>query len=151
MLFISKASKFKHAALALGAASLMAVQAQATEVQAQSPQAVPVATFSQSDLNTLFDQAEKPMQLAALSGQEMKETEGAFGWWGAAFGGLGGFGGFFLNNRISGSSWSWTGAGAATFAGARAGATAGPVGVVWGFNSAIGGGTALGVAQRRGW
>ena len=137
-------SKFKHAALALGAASLMAVQA-------QSPQAVPVATFSQADINTMFDQAGQSMQLVALSGQEMKETEGAFGWWGAAFGGLGGFGGFFLNNRISGSSWSWTGAGAATFAGARAGATAGPVGVVWGFNSAIGGGTALGVAQRRGW
>jgi hypothetical protein len=73
-------SKFKHAALALVAASLMAVQAQATEVQAQSPQAVPVATFSQADINTMFEQAGKPMQLAALSGQEMKETEGSWFW-----------------------------------------------------------------------
>jgi hypothetical protein len=71
-------SKFKHAALALGAASLMAVQAHATEVQAQSPQAVPVATFSQADINTMFDQAGQSMQLVALSGQEMKETEGAW-------------------------------------------------------------------------
>lgn len=73
-------SKFKHAALALAAASLMAVQAQATEVQAQSPQAVPVATFSQADINTMFEQAGQPMQLAALSGQEMKDTEGAWFW-----------------------------------------------------------------------
>lgn len=83
-------SKFKHAALALAAASLMAVQAQATEVQAQSPQAVPVATFSQADINTMFEQAGQPMQLAALSGQEMKETEGA--WWFAASLVGGGFG-----------------------------------------------------------
>jgi hypothetical protein len=48
-------SKFKHAALALAAASLMAVQAHATEVQAQSPQAVPVAFFSQADINTMFE------------------------------------------------------------------------------------------------
>lgn len=73
-------SKFKHAALALVAASLMAVQAQATEVQAQSPQAMPVATFSQADINTMFEQAGKPMQLVALSGQEMKDTEGAWFW-----------------------------------------------------------------------
>jgi hypothetical protein len=79
LLFISKASKFKHAALALGAASLMVVQAQATEVQAQSPQPMPVATFSQADINTMFEQAGQPMQLAALSGQEMKDTGGLGG------------------------------------------------------------------------
>lgn len=80
-------SKFKHAALALAAASLMAVQAHATEVQAQSPQVVPVATFSQADINMMFDQAEKPMQLATLTGQEMKDTEGAWGF--ASFFGAG--------------------------------------------------------------
>jgi hypothetical protein len=32
----------------------MTVQAHATEVQAQSQQAVPVATFSQADINAMF-------------------------------------------------------------------------------------------------
>lgn len=140
--------KYKHALLALAAANLMAVKVHATEVQAQDPQAMSVVTFSQADIHSMFDQAGKPMQLAALSGQEMKDTEGAFGWWGAAFGGLGGFSGFFLNNRISGHDWSWANAGVATFRGALSGATAGPVGVVWGFNRNIAFGTAQGVFNR---
>lgn len=112
---------------------------------------MPVAAFSQSDVSAMFDQGGQSMAIAALSFAEMKETEGAWGAWGAGFGAIGGFSGYAVNSRISGSRWSWSGAGAATFAGARAGAVAGPVGVVWGFNSAIGGGAALGVAQRRGW
>lgn len=58
----------------------MAVQAHATELQAQSPQPMPVATFSQADINTMFEQSGQSMQLVALSGQEMMETEGAFLW-----------------------------------------------------------------------
>jgi hypothetical protein len=73
-------SKFKHAALALAAASLVTVSAHADDAQTQSPQVVSLATFSQTDLNKLFEQSGKPIQLAALSGQEMKETEGAWVW-----------------------------------------------------------------------
>jgi hypothetical protein len=99
-------SKFKHAALAMAAASLMAGQVQATEVQAQSPQAVPVATFSQADISTMFEQAGMPMQLAALSGQEMNETEGAVIWfapvaWAGARYALTGFTRHGINQVIS--------------------------------------------------
>ena len=73
-------SKFKHAALALAAASLMAGQAHANEDQAQSLQAKPAATFSQEDIHAMFEQSGPSMQLAALSGQEMNETEGAWFW-----------------------------------------------------------------------
>lgn len=73
-------SKFKHAALALAAAGLMSVQAQAGDVQVQSLQAMPVAAFSQSDVSGMFDQAGPSMEIAALSAIEMKETEGAVLW-----------------------------------------------------------------------
>lgn len=141
-------TKLKQAALALATAGLFATQAQAGEAFAQPLQHAPVAAFSQQDIGSLFDQAGQPMQLAALSDVEMRETEGAWGVWGASIGGFGGFAGFAINNRISGHQWSWAGAGAATFQGARAGATAGPVGVVWGFNRNIGVGTATGVFNR---
>ena len=32
------------------------------------------------DLQAAFQQDKQPMQMAALSGQEMKETQGAWGW-----------------------------------------------------------------------
>ena len=73
-------NKFNHAALALAVACLMTAQAQATEVQTQSLQPMPVATFSQADINSMFEQSGQSMQLAALSEQEMRETEGAFLW-----------------------------------------------------------------------
>ena len=100
-------SKFKHAAQALAAASLMAVQAHATQVQAQSPQVVPVATFSQADINTMFDQAGQPMQLVALSSQEMKETEGA--WLNFAIGGAAGFGFYAASNWYNNQPITWQG------------------------------------------
>lgn len=81
----------------------------------------------------------------------MKETEGAWGLWGGVIGGLGGLGGYSLNTSISGSPWSWSSAAYSAGAGAYYGATSGPVGVVWGFNSAIGTGTFLGVTQYYGW
>ncbi|NMG68792.1 hypothetical protein [Parazoarcus communis] len=72
--------QFKHAALTLVMAGLLSAQAHASEAQVQNLQAAqPIATFSQTDINAMFEQAGRPMQLAALSQQEMKETEGA--WW----------------------------------------------------------------------
>jgi hypothetical protein len=73
-------SKFKNALMALAAASLMTLQAQANEDRAQSLQAMPAVTFSQADIHAMFEQSGQSMQLAALSDQEMKETEGAFLW-----------------------------------------------------------------------
>lgn len=68
----------KHAALALAAAGLLSAQAHAGEAQVQSLQAMPVAAFSQSDVNAMFEQAGQSMEIAALSAVEMKETEGAW-------------------------------------------------------------------------
>ncbi|MCW5237240.1 hypothetical protein [Verminephrobacter eiseniae] len=66
--------KLKHTALALAMAGLLSAQANATQLE--NLQTLPVAAFSQTDINAMFEQADKPMQLAALSRQEMKETEG---------------------------------------------------------------------------
>lgn len=100
-------SKFKHAALALATAGLLSAQAHAGEAQVQGLQAMPVAAFSQSDVNGMFEQAGQSMQLAALSGQEMKETEGAFINFGtAAFGGFVGGAGFALSVHRGNSTWN---------------------------------------------
>lgn len=42
-----------------------------------APVATPLPQFTAADTQMLFEQDAKPMQLAALSQQEMKETEGA--------------------------------------------------------------------------
>jgi hypothetical protein len=73
--------QLKHAVLALAAAGLLSTQAYASEAQIEALQpAAPVAAFTDADLNALFDHADKPMQLAALSDAEMRETEGALFW-----------------------------------------------------------------------
>ncbi|WP_250961317.1 hypothetical protein [Serpentinimonas maccroryi] len=88
--------------MALGAALPMAgaeVQAAAPEQQVGSATPLPVtavaagssgplgvegsaalAAFSQADIATLFEPSAAPLQLAALSEQEMRETEGAVIW-----------------------------------------------------------------------
>lgn len=92
-------SKFKNAALALAAAGLFTAQAHASEAQATSLQAAPVAAvFSALDIQGMFEQAGKPMEVAALSSVEMKETEGAFNPWGAAGGAVWGGGSVVMNN-----------------------------------------------------
>lgn len=114
--------QLKHAALALAMTGLLSAQAHASEnLQA----AQPVAAFSQTDINAMFEQAGQPMQLAALSQQEMKETEGAFGPWGAAGGALvGGIGniGYQLG---AGRGWSWGSFGYAVGSGALTGFSGG--------------------------
>jgi hypothetical protein len=86
-----------------------------------------------------------------LSFHELEAVTGMFGPVGAAIGAAGGAGGYFLENRISHAPWSWTALGSAAAMGAVAGAVTGPAGVVWGFNGALAGGTARGVAQHYGW
>jgi hypothetical protein len=72
--------QLKHAVLALAAAGMLSTQAYATEAQVEAAiQPTQPAAFTEADMAALFDNAHQPMQLAALSDQEMKETEGA--WW----------------------------------------------------------------------
>ena len=133
--------KLKYAALVLATTAVLSTTAYAN-----------TETFSESDVQALFDGgANSTMQLATLSDQEMKETEGAFGPVGALIGGVGGLTEYALETAISGSEWSWTGAATTTLAGAGAGFAAGPVGLVWGFNTAVATATLRGVAQRNGW
>ena len=62
----------------------------AVPVFANEAVATPLPQFTAADTQKLFEQDAKPMQLAALSPQEMKETEGA--WVNFAIGGASGFG-----------------------------------------------------------
>ena len=82
----------------------------------------PVPEFTTADTQQLFEQDARPMQLAALSQQEMKETEGAFGVGGAVIG-VGIYGAstaynswntnatFATNLRNTATNWSWRNAG----------------------------------------
>jgi len=71
--------QLKHTVVALAAAGLLSVQAHAGEMQVEAAiqPAQTVAAFTDADLQALFEASDKPMQLAALSQQEMRETEGA--------------------------------------------------------------------------
>ena len=87
--------------------------------------------FSATDMQQLFEQDAVPMQVAALSRTEMKETEGAMDpltittlsltGAGAVGGGI-----VYLMNTPS-SQWSWSSAGRAMASGATAGFYASPI------------------------
>ncbi len=70
--------QLKQMGIALIAAGMLLANAYANESAIEQISAQPQAAFTETDLSALFEQDAKPMQLAALSGQEMKETEGAF-------------------------------------------------------------------------
>lgn len=66
-------------ALTLVTAGLLSSQVYASE--ARIPDLLPnrpMAAFSETDINAMFEPSNRPTQLTALSQQEMKETEGAF-------------------------------------------------------------------------
>ena len=72
----------------------------------QAPITEPIQQFTAADTQSLFEQDAKPMQLAALSQPEMKETEGAAIWfapiaWAGARYALTGFTRHGLNQVIS--------------------------------------------------
>ena len=97
----------KRMALVLATVGMVSTQAYAGESAVKmTPLSPQLSAFSQDDINSMFEASGKPMQLAALSTQEMKDTEGAWGPVGAIIGGLGGLGGYTLNAMISGSRWS---------------------------------------------
>ena len=96
--------QLKHTVVALAAAGLLSAQAHAGEMQVETAiqPAQTVAAFTDADLQALFEASDKPMQLAALSQQEMRETEGAlwvFNALGGAVGGIAGLTGYINQNR----------------------------------------------------
>lgn len=131
--------KLNFPALAFSIASLISAQAQASEVQLENLKAAqPSATFSQTDIDKMFRQDAHPVQLAALSQQEMKETEGA--WVPQTVGAIGGMTGYGFSCSYT-RSCTAAGFGFAAFSGAIS-----PIRGIWGFNTAIG----LGVLQGTG-
>ena len=80
--------KLKQMGIALIAAGVLSANVYANEAGIEQISVQPQGAFTETDLATLFEQDAKPMQLAALSAQEMRETEGALAPW--IVGGLGG-------------------------------------------------------------
>ncbi|QDD65811.1 hypothetical protein EJD96_17395 [Herbaspirillum seropedicae] len=78
-----------------------------TPVYAAEPALDPLPQFTITDAQTLFENNAKPTQLAALSQQEMKETEGA--WVNFAIGGAVGFGSYALTNYYNNRPITWRG------------------------------------------
>ncbi|MCX7599322.1 MAG: hypothetical protein N2512_10745 [Armatimonadetes bacterium] len=119
----------KHSIVALVAAGLISVQAHAQEALPASP-----AVFGEAELTALFDSADKPLQLSALSEQEMRETEGA--WWPVVYRVGGGLAGMY------GAGYGYLAAGGRdpyTFIGTALGGFAGGLwSPVKGYRSAIG-------------
>ena len=140
---------FKRTAtiIALSAAGMFSTQAFAAEagVKVSMTPQTPGA-FSQNDINGMFETTGKPMQLAALSKKEMKETEGAI--WpyvvGAALGAVS-YGAFCtIGKSCSTLGFVRSAAmGAASPIRAGAGAVAG----IWAVNRAVGFGVANGVSS----
>lgn len=89
--------------------------------------------------------------MKALSHHNLQYVSGGFGPVGAAIGAIGGAAGYLVEQQISGSKFSPTALATYAAGGAIAGGTAGPMGVIWGFNGALAGGSVRGVAARQGW
>lgn len=115
----------KHTVIALTMAGMLSTQAYATEAAIDLAAApAQTAAFTDADMAALFDNANQPMQLAALSGLEMKETEGAFNALGAVAGGLWGGGSAIMYHIGQGkpiSAWNWGSIGVAAALGAMNG------------------------------
>jgi hypothetical protein len=69
----------KYAALALVAGILLSVHVQAAELNPEGgqPNTLTYSVCPQTDVIALFGQDQLPLQIFALSEQEMKETEGS--------------------------------------------------------------------------
>lgn len=143
--------QLKHTMLALAAAGLLSTQAYASEAPIEALQPAQAAAFSEADLNALFDNAGKPMQLAALSGQEMRETEGAL--WMNVLGGLAGMYGSGYGYLAGGgrNPYGFMGAAAAGFAGGAVMPVNGIRAGIGAFGSGFSSGFVGGYGSRRGW
>jgi hypothetical protein len=100
----------------------------ATSAFASNSQIDAAPQFSTADTQLLFEQDNMPMQVAALSEQEMYETEGAWGFPGAIVGGVLGGVGYIGYTWGAKTNFRWSSFGAAVGIGAGGGAICGPVG-----------------------
>lgn len=146
----------KHAILAISLSGMIATHAHAGDAPintAIQPDA-PAADFTKADLHVLFDHAGQPMQLAALSQQEMRETEGAWlpvvyrvggglsGMYGAGYGYLAGGGR---------NPYGFVGSAAAGFAGGVWSPVSGYRAAAGTFGGAFTSGAVGGYGSSRGW
>jgi hypothetical protein len=108
--------KLKQLGVTLALAGMLSTQAYAHEaateaapLAAAAAQAAPANVLTQDDLVALFgaQEAGKPLQLALLSEQEMRETEGA--WLNFAIGGAVGFGFYAASNWYNNRPITWQG------------------------------------------
>lgn len=103
-------STIKRMVLVLAAVGMVSTQAYAGETAVKTtPLSPQLSAFSQDDINSMFEASGKPMQLAALSTQEMKETEGAWLHWA----GMSALGAAMNTTAYIGSNRNWTYGGAA--------------------------------------
>ena len=101
-------------------------------------------SLNQSDSHMLFEKT--PNSVIALGENEMKKTEGQYGWWGAAAGAITGAYGY-LGYSVGSSSFSWRRLGITMTQGAFVGAiTPTPVAIRFTANryAAMGAGAATG-------
>lgn len=95
--------------------------------------------------------ANQNVKAVELSQTEMQETQGEWGPVGALAGGFASGAGYLIEQQISGNEFSPTALATYVGKGAVLGGGSGPMGVIWGFNSAIAEGTIRGTAARYGW
>jgi len=101
--------------------------------------------LSKSDMEFLF--GSQPVQAKTISVEEMKNTEGKWGWWGAFAGGLGGAVGY-IGYAISTWSWNWGSFAESIAWGAGAGFVApSPIGVYEAVTTGFAGGVTAGVVH----
>ena len=92
----------------------------ATTVATASPsETIEFGTLNKSDSHMLFGQSNQ--NIVTLGEDEMKKTEGEFGWWGAAAGAITGAYSY-VGYSVGSSSFSWRRLGIATTQGAFIGA-----------------------------
>lgn len=89
----------------IAAMAFTTLLSQAAWANEESTLSAPV--FQADELSAAFEQSAEPMQMLALSEQEMKDTEGAwFNFVSAGWGALGGGVGYAFSTWTSGSNWS---------------------------------------------
>lgn len=143
--------KAKHVVLILASTGLISSQALAASAGVEGASAGSAqTTFTEADTSRLFEQAGQPMQVAALSSTEMKETEGALlpilavAALGAVTGGITSAGVYAVRQGIRGQPVTTQGIRVAAAGGAVTGAIGGPL------IGAAGGGIVGNVAWRPG-
>lgn len=145
--------KAKNVVFALALTGLISTQAYAADTRIDSADKMtPQVAFSDADMQTMFEPTASSMQVAALSQQEMKETEGAYlANVAGAVVGLAGYGAFCTIGRSCSVLGALSAAGMGAISpwrGATQALTAART--VWGFNASVANGTAMGVASHYG-